>query len=184
MYRAFERYGGALLADADRRGCRTESDHDRRPEQQCSTEGLGCTRCSAVWLLSAWPDHVGHRAACIEQEPLRCRYRQLHVGQYLPLRYVSTHSRRHQSGSESLRGIDTWISSKINLAAISSRLRQQSAAVWRWASIFRAEAVWRKLQTRALRPMHGSGARPITRSPSWWPGRKWARVLPPPCPCS
>jgi len=135
-----------------------------------------CGYCQPGQIMSA-------TALLASKESLRCRYRQLHVGQYLPLRYVSTHSRRDQSGSEGLRGIDTWISSKINLAAISSRLPQQSAAVWLWASIFRVGAVSQRLPTQVLHPMHGSVSRRITRLPSWWPGPKWARVLPPLCRC-
>src|ERR1700730_1845507 len=51
-----------------------------------------------MWLLPVRPDHVGCSAYRKQSEPQRRRNRCGHVRQYLSMRHLSAHSRRHQAG--------------------------------------------------------------------------------------
>src|SRR5207245_10631444 len=68
--------------------------------------GAACVagpRGRAVRLLPVGPDHVGVGAGGEEREPQRRRDRRRDVGQYLPLRDVRAHPRRHQAGGARIR---------------------------------------------------------------------------------
>ena len=90
-------------------------------------EGLGRAGCSAVRLLPARSDDVGHGAARVEQEPLRRRYRRVHVratsAAAAPIHAFALPSSKRRRPKE---GLTHGNRSRTNPAATSSRL---SAAV-------------------------------------------------------
>jgi hypothetical protein len=73
-------------------------------------EGIAATpagrKVQAAWLeldvvqcgTPVGPDHVGNRAPRLQPQAGRCRHRQRHDGQHLPLRHLSAYPRRNQEG--------------------------------------------------------------------------------------
>src|SRR5271165_3219466 len=69
-------------------------------------------------LLPGRTDHAGGGVAGDEQEPIRSRNPQRHERQYLPLRLLSAHHRRHQGGSH---GGMTMIALSLAIENVSRR---------------------------------------------------------------
>ena len=62
---------------------------------QCRAAGVARTRCRAVRLLPAGSDDVCQRIVVRKCKAQRCRHRQCHAGQSLPLRDLSQNPRRN-----------------------------------------------------------------------------------------
>src|SRR5215831_2936800 len=102
LHRAPGRRPSAVLRDAGERR-RRAFHHDRRGDRQyCrgqeDSAGLARPRGRAVRLLSVWPDHVRRSVAREDTGAHRHRYRPGNVGEHLPLRHLSAHSRGDQAG--------------------------------------------------------------------------------------
>src|SRR6476661_10003345 len=80
------------LRDHDDRGDRRDSGGRQDPE------GLARPRGRSMRLLPVGPDHVGFGFAREQPAPDGFRYRRRDVGQHLPLRDLSPHSRSDQAG--------------------------------------------------------------------------------------
>src|SRR5437667_8605546 len=96
-----------LLRHAGER-CRRQADHHHRGDwgdagRQAGAACVAGPRGRPVRLLPVGPDHVGVGAGGEESEPQRRRDRRRDVGQYLPLRDVRAHPRRHQAGGARIR---------------------------------------------------------------------------------
>src|SRR6266702_2466260 len=105
-----------LLRHAGRRGHRQERHHHRShrrdAERQKHTGGLAGSGRRAVRLLSVRADHVCRRVARDQAPSDRCRHRHGPSGEYLPLRHLSAHPRRHQAGGALPGGLTMWLISR------------------------------------------------------------------------
>src|SRR6516165_197547 len=105
LHRAPRRRANALVQHPDLRHRRPARDHHRRSVAHghaSAAEGLDRRAGSAMWLLSVRSDHAGRGAARQESQADTRANRLPHGRQYLPLRYLSSHHRRHRKRWEGL----------------------------------------------------------------------------------
>ncbi len=98
LYSTPRRPRGSKLPDSALRDPGQSRHHDRRPEQHRhapSATGLARAQRPAVRILPERPDHASGLAPRHHAVPDRRRYRRLHARQYLPLRDLPPHPRRH-----------------------------------------------------------------------------------------
>src|SRR5260221_3819346 len=101
LHRAYRRAGNTLLRDAGLRRRRPERDDHRGAVEQAGQGGadrMAQARRRAMRLLPVRPDHVGDGAAHRQRQAQRPRHRQRDERQYLPLRDLCPHPRRHPRG--------------------------------------------------------------------------------------